>query len=141
MSGQIKQIPGATADANFCLSACTSCLSGGSKTNTHMHAHTHANRNNIYISQLHTGMETDKHARKRAHTQTLMRFADLGSAHYEAQTPTHTQTGSLTHSLPAALISRMFSVQPNLISRRWSWFTRCSVMRERNFERHKHRFS
>lgn len=131
ISGQIKQIPGATADANFCLSACTSCLGGGSKTNTHMRANTPTNRNNIYISQLHTGMETDKCTHtQNAHVAQRSLFGTLRRA--DRQRLTH----SLTHSLPAALISRMFSVQLNLISRRCSWFTRCSVMRESTFERH-----
>lgn len=103
-----KQFPGAAADAdaNFYLPVCVPCLGVGSRS---------PNRN-ACLSCTH---ETDSSPCRR-----VMRLAK--------QPPTNW----LTHSLPAALISRMFPVQLNLISRRWSWFTWCCVMRERTFERH-----
>lgn len=99
---------------------------GGSKTNTHTCAHklTQTEITFRYLSCT----QADKYA---SHTDERTLFTDLSSL-----PGTDTQTQALTHSLPAALISRVFSVQLNLISRIWSWFTRSNVMRECTFQRH-----
>lgn len=96
INGQIRKIPDTAADANFCPSACVSCLRGVWQANTDTHTCMHTlTQTEITFTFLACTLAVRQPSMR---TKTLMRSTDLGSAHSETATDRHWLTHINTHS-------------------------------------------